>query len=166
MTEKPDALLVIDIQKGFMRNGAELLVEPIAKLVRRWPTENVFYLRYRNYPDSLYARHLDWHDFIAGDNINLMPEVYLDGAPVFEHYGYRPPDELIAQLKNFRAVHICGVDTDACVMAAVFALWDAEIQPVILANYCMSSGGIQFHRAALDLMLRQFGAKCVQHGPQ
>lgn len=147
-----------------MRNGADALVQPLAQLVARWPQDRLFYLRYRNYPDSLFARHLDWHDFIAGENIDLVPEVYVKDAPVFEHYGYRPPDELIARLKQFGAVNICGVDTDACVMAAVFALWDAEIQPIVLADYCMSSGGKQFHLAALDLMLRQFGTKCVVRG--
>jgi hypothetical protein len=47
-------------------------------------------------------------------------------------------------------------------MAACFALWDADIKPIILADLCASSGGAMFHEAALDLMMRQFGAGVVQ----
>lgn len=161
---KPDALLVIDIQQGFMRNGAEAVLPKIKDLVHHWPQDRLFYLRYRNYPGSLFARHLDWHEFMTTDQVAIVPEVYIDGAPVFEHYGYRPPDTLIEVLKCYETVGICGVDTDACVMAAVFALWDAEIRPVLLADYCASSGGEQFHRAALDLMLRQFGMHAIIRG--
>lgn len=156
--------MIIDIQHGFMRNGAESVVPTVATLVKSWPQDKLFYLRYRNYPGSLFSRHLDWHEFMSSGQINIVPEVYVDGAPVFEHYGYRPPDTLIEVLRGFETVGICGVDTDACVMAAVFALWDAEIRPIVLADYCMSSGGRSFHLAALDLMMRQFGTDAVIRG--
>lgn len=161
---KPEALLIIDIQQGFMKNGAEAVIDPIATLVESWPQDRLFYLRYRNYPGSLFARHLDWHEFMTSGQVDIVPKVYVEGAPVFEHYGYRPPDTLIEVLSGFETVGICGVDTDACVMAAVFALWDAEIRPVVLADYCMSSGGRSFHNAALDLMLRQFGTDGILRG--
>jgi len=147
-----------------MRKGADLVVPAIAALVKFWPQESLYYLKYKNYPGSLFTKHLDWHKFMTSDQISLVPEVYVEGAPVFDHFGYHPPPELMATLKKYKTVGICGLDTDACVMAAVFALWDAEIRPIILSEYCASSGGVQFHQAALDLMLRQFGAQSVLRG--
>jgi nicotinamidase-related amidase len=164
MSDRPEALLVVDMQKGFMRNGAETLIPSVTTLANGWAKDKVFYLAYRNHPDSLYTRHLDWHDFMTSTEAALVDGVHAPGVPVFNHYGYRPPDELIARLRHYPSVGICGVDTDACVMAAVFALWDAGIRPVVLADYCMSSGGASFHKAALDLMLRQFGTACVLRG--
>lgn len=161
---KPDALLVIDVQYGFMDKGADRVVAPIAKLVKSWPKEKLFYLKYRNYPGSMFTKHLDWHEFITSEQVDIVSEVLVDDAKVFEHFGYSPPPELITQLKNMQNVGICGVDTDACVMAAVFALWDADVRPIILADYCASSGGEQIHRAALDVMLRQFGTNSVIKG--
>lgn len=161
---KPEALLVIDVQYGFMHKGADRVVEPIAALAKSWPADKLFYLKYRNYPGSLYTKHLDWHEFITSEETAIVTDVLVPDAKVFDHFGYRPPDELITQLKKFSSVGICGADTDACVMSAVFALWDAEIRPLILADYCASSGGEQFHRAALDLMLRQFGTSSVIRG--
>lgn len=161
---KPDALLIIDIQNGFMSKGAESVIAPVVELVSAWPQEHIYYLKYRNYPDSLFARHLDWQELMTSPEVDFVSGTYREGSPVFEHFGYKPPDDLIAALKQYKTVGICGVDTDACVMAAVFTLWDADIRPVILEKYCASSGGAHFHEAALGLMLRQFGTSCVYKG--
>lgn len=161
---RPDALLIIDMQNGFMRKGAEKIIPDVAVLARKWPVADLYYLKYRNFPGSLFTQYLDWHDFMTTDDANLVPDVYVEGATVFDHYGYSPTEETVAALKKYKTVGICGVDTDACVMAAVFTLWDADIRPVVLAKYCASSGGDHMHRAALDLMLRQFGVGGVFKG--
>jgi len=161
---KFEALLVIDVQHIFMRNQADRVIEPIRDLVEKLPADKVYYLRYINHPDSLYTRHLDCHAGMTKSDTDVVPEAYRDNAPVFNHYGYAPSVELMQILQKYKTVGICGVDTDACVMAAVFALWDAGIRPLVLADYCASSGGKQFHETALGLMLRQFGVDGVIHG--
>lgn len=159
---KPEALLIIDIQHGFICNGVEQIIPSLVELVHKWPCENLYYLKYKNYPGSSFTKYLDWHEFMTSEQANIVPEVYIKGSAIYNHYGYAPPDDLLVELHSkYESVGICGVDTDACVMAAVFALWDAEIRPFVLAEYCASSGGPQFHRAALDLMLRQFGTGSV-----
>ncbi len=164
MTAKPEALLVIDIQNGFMEHGSERVVGPVASLVRAWPPGHLYYLKYRNHPGSLYERHLDWQDCMTAGQADLVPEIYVGNAPVFEHFGYAPPPELLAALKKYKSVGLCGVDTDACIMAAAFALWEAEIRPFVLEHYSASSGGPHFHAAALDLIRRQFGTGAILQG--
>ena len=83
---------------------------------------------------------------MTGDEIAIVSAVYREGGRIFDHYSYIPSVDALNALKQFQKVAICGVDTDACVMAAFFALWDAEIPSVILANYCASSGGESFHK--------------------
>lgn len=158
---KPEALLVIDVQYGFLKRGADAAVPLITELVESWPAEHLYYLRYRNFPGSSFTKHVDWHDCMTSDSANIVKEVYREGCKIFEHYGYAPPPEAISSLKKYKTVGLCGLDTDACVMAATFALWDAEIRPVVLAQYCASSGGPPLHEAALGLMMRQFGAAGV-----
>lgn len=159
----PEVLLVIDVQLGFMNKGADRVVPDIKDLVGRYRPEQVYYLRYRNVPGSLFAKYLDWHEFLTRNHYDIVPDVLTATPQVFDHYGYSPPPELIEvlQSKNVQAAGICGVDTDACVMAALFQLWDHGIRPIVLSHYCMSSGGEPFHRAALDLMMRQFGAGSI-----
>jgi len=161
---KEKALLVIDVQHGFMQQGAEIVVPRIRDLVGAWPEDDIFYLCYRNYPGSFFSKNLDWTECMTGEAVAIVPDVYKKGRPVFEHYGYKPPEGAMQALRQYQSVHICGVDTDACLMAAVFALWDAEIRPVVLEHYCASSGGPHFHQVAVDLMLRQFGTGCIVRG--
>lgn len=156
---RPAALIVVDMQFGFMTNGADRLVPEIRDLVALYPVERVYYLRYRNHPGSLFTRYLNWHAFMTSDQSAIVPEVYRPGSRVFDHFGYSPPPEMTDVLKadDLTEVGICGVDTDACVLAALFNLWDHDIRPIVLSSYCYSSGGENLHRAALDLMMRQFG---------
>jgi nicotinamidase-related amidase len=159
---KPEALLIVDVQYGFMGKGADRVIQPIAELVQKYSADSLYYLKYLNHPDSLFTKHLDWDGCMTSNQTDIVSDVYIQGSQIFNHFGYLPPSELLTALAKYKTVGVCGVDTDACVMAAVFALWDAEIHPVVLSRYCASSGGENFHQAALDLMLRQFGAGCIR----
>lgn len=164
--ELSKGLVVVDVQQGFMRNGADRIVPDIKDLVGRYDATRVYYLRYRNVPGSLFTKHLDWHDFLTRNQYEIVPDVLTSEPLVFDHYGYAPPPELIERMHadGVSEAAICGLDTDACVMAALFSLWDHNIRPVVLSAYCTSSGGEAFHRVALDLMLRQFGTGSVIAG--
>ena len=58
-------------------------------------------------------------------------------------------------------IYIAGIDTDACVLATAFALFDKGIQPVIIQNCCATSGNANLHKHTLDIMKRQFGKQSV-----
>lgn len=163
---RPKALVVVDIQQGFMQKGADRLVPEVRDLVRQFEPNRVYYLRYRNVPGSLFTKYLDWHEFLTRNHYDIVPDVLTAEPQIFDHYGYSPPPELIERLHadGIEEVGICGVDTDACVMAALFTLWDHNIRPIVLSAYCASSGGEHLHRAALDLMLRQFGSRSIVTG--
>jgi len=152
-----DALLIIDMQQGFLHQQ-EALIHKVGKLAGKVPPEHTYWLKYRNHPDSMFTRHLNWGDMMVSPRTDLPAELAPLATQIFEHYVYGLPQELLARLKTYAKVGIAGVDTDACVFAATFNLWDEGVQPVILAEYCHSSGGHSFHQAALNIMQRQFGA--------
>lgn len=158
--DKGKPLLIVDVQQGFIKNGAGTIIDPIRSLLDSW-NGLVYYLRYKNYPGSLYTQHLDWHEFMTSNQHDIVPDIYKSGCEIFDHFGYAPAAELIEKIKPHGEAYICGLDTDACVMAAVFACWDNEIRPYIIADCCACSDGESFHKAALDIMLRQFGVKSV-----
>ena len=54
-------------------------------------------------------------------------------------------------------IHICGIDTDACVTAAALTLFDHNFRPVVLADACASTAGSWHHSAAITLLQRQLG---------
>jgi nicotinamidase-related amidase len=151
-----DALLVIDMQVGFLERTNDF-ISRIETLVANFPPEKTFWLKYRNEPDSLYHKYLDWKDVMVAPQTELAPQFNPPPDRIFEHYTYTPSQILLDRLEGCKEVAIAGVDTDACVFATAFALWDRNIRPLILENYCTSSGGQYLHKAALDIMRRQFG---------
>lgn len=60
---------------------------------------------------------------------------------IFVKHGYGPPDDLMAHLKRQapERVLVCGIQTDTCVLAAGFALFDAGLQPTLIASLTRGS---------------------------
>jgi nicotinamidase-related amidase len=58
-------------------------------------------------------------------------------------------------------VALCGVDTDACVMATALSAFDLGLRPLVLSDLCASSGGDDYHRAALMLLERNIGHRQI-----
>ncbi|MBO5349316.1 MAG: isochorismatase family protein [Clostridia bacterium] len=58
-------------------------------------------------------------------------------------------------------VYICGFDADACVLKTAFDLFERNIKVYILQDYCMSSGGEEYHNAAIKVLKRSIGDKFI-----
>tara|TARA_B100000686_G_scaffold354396_1_gene464418 strand:+ start:7085 stop:7582 length:498 start_codon:yes stop_codon:yes gene_type:complete len=158
----PDPLLIVDMQTVFLKQSSHL-IEAVQDLVAKWPEKDLYWLQYRNHPGSLFEKHLNWSDAIVSPDIDLIEGPGQDKKHV--HYGYGPPPELIAHIQaNYKRAYVCGMDTDACVFATMLRLWDNDIRPLLLTDYCASSGGGQFHDAALAIMQRQFGTDTLVKG--
>ena len=54
-------------------------------------------------------------------------------------------------------VYIVGFDTDGCVLATVFDLFEDGIRPIILADYCASTGGDEYNNAGIKVLQRLIG---------
>ena len=52
---------------------------------------------------------------------------------------------------------IAGVDTDCCVLKIATDLFENNIRPVVLTNYCGSNGGSESHLAGIICMKRLIG---------
>jgi nicotinamidase-related amidase len=138
-------LLIVDLQEGF--GPSEALVDAIRLEAEKHCC--VVQSRFTNAIGSLYRTALDWH----GDG-GLMA-LQIDGAVIFEKTGYGLTQ---AQTDVLRAMdcdewHVCGLETDACVLACAFSLWDAGLRPRIRAEICASP----LHAEGLAVAVRQFG---------
>ncbi|MDP9196035.1 MAG: cysteine hydrolase [Pseudomonadota bacterium] len=154
------ALLVIDLQKGFVDRGMEELPRRIEVLFDRY--EHLYATRFIN-TRPLYEQRLGFR------RVRQSPETDLAFAPpphmqVFSKSGYGLHGTGVIealQTQGITQVHLCGCDTDACVLAAAYGLWDAGIAPFVLEHATMTSAGESSKQAALTLFRRQFGKDCI-----
>lgn len=88
-------------------------------------------------------------------------EKYLDF--IIEKDGYSGyTNDMINILKSINnnlsdKVYIVGFDTDGCVLATVFDLFEDGIRPIILADYCASTGGDEYNNAGIKVLQRLIG---------
>ena len=157
------ALLIVDVQVGFINEdtaGVPSLVEELQDSYK-----NVFISCFYNSQSSPYRRLMHWDKFEKEGRDYPLAFLPKDNAVIIAKNKYTCVDEyFINQLEklNISEVHICGIDTDICVMKTAVDLFElGTIRPVVLVDYCASHGGQVLHDAALKILPRYIGQKQV-----
>ncbi len=123
-------LLIIDLQIGF--GPTEELVKKISEHAKNYDT--VVATQFMNGNKLFYKLNEDFfgHPELTEEQLRLA--ALPTNTKIFAKSGYGLPKEMIDYFKeeNINEVDVCGLETDACVMAAMFNLWDAEIKPNLL----------------------------------
>ena len=153
-------LLAIDLQNGFLTSPESQAIVPKVvdradRFYRVWAT--LFLNRNPNF-----LRQVNWNEMVSQET-RLAAELTPFVSRTFKKPSYSLSWDLIKALKNdaITTVAVCGVDTDACVMATALDLFDAGIETFVVADGCASSGGRKYHEAAIELLARNIGAQYV-----
>lgn len=158
------ALIIANFQREFIDHNQDL-TEKIITLAKDWPEDHIYWKVFQNTPDSLFERHLGWGECIHTPESSIIHTNNISRKNIIETQSYSFPYTLIQNWQNkYKDVFICGAETDAGVLATAFSLWDFRIRPIILADYCTSKRGEDYHLPALKIMKRQFGKKSVLYG--
>lgn len=138
-------ILIVDLQVGF--KPSDELVGRIQRVIGRY--DQVAMTHFTNQPGSLYRSILDWHGD-GGDLVLQVPQ-----AVILHKDGYGLTDQHLKILAEMQCAewHVCGLETDACVLACAFSLWDAGLRPVIQPDLCESP----LHELGVAVAARQFG---------
>lgn len=159
----PRALVLVDLQAGFVRDdpGLQDVAERAAEFARAHADDYALVAasRFRNEEGSAYWR-LVGHDMVDEDEVALVPAVEELGGLVVDAPTYSSATpELVQRLQELGVVevHVCGIDTDQCVLATVFALFDAGFEPVVFEDLVQSASGLTCHDAGIVALRRAIG---------
>ncbi len=188
LSQRKGILLAVDLQNGFLITPeCEAVVLKVvnnaSKFHQVWATR--FFNRNPNFP-----RQLNWSDMVSGQKTELskilipvvsktfdkpsyspisltLPQVNIISRFLFSHAhaptSFMMSSALLQALQNnaITTVAVCGVDTDACVMATALGLFDAGFETFVVSDGCASSGGQEYHEAAIKILKRNIGEKYV-----
>ena len=158
MENSRSALLIVDVQVGFVNDATRHIVPKVEALQKRY--KHVYATRFINVEGSPYRKLLDWHRFYeSSDDVPLAFQP-VDGVTVIDKHVYTcitPAFLEELQSKGVEEVAICGIDTDACVAKCAVDLFENGIRPVLLSEACASHAGPEFHEAALRILPRLIG---------
>lgn len=146
-------LLAIDIQKEFTKGEAgEKIYQNCLKFIADAKSNGYDEVIAAVYKQSEgfgnMDKLLDWHEMHEIAPLEFEPD------RVCMHSGYQM--RAFPDIHKNDEVHIIGFDTDACVLAACFDVFEIQCDMKILTDYIYSSGGLEMHMAGLKVLRRQF----------
>jgi nicotinamidase-related amidase len=123
-------LLIVDIQATF--SPPDWLVQGVQRLARHMPS--VATIELHDEGRTPFQGQLGWSP-AASDSCLIEAE------QVFVKYGYNPSGDTLEYLKRMGPdrVLVCGMQTETCVLAAGFALFDAGLHPTLVTDLTAGS---------------------------
>ncbi|MER0443193.1 isochorismatase family cysteine hydrolase [Streptomyces sp. Edi4] len=160
------ALIVVDVQNGFVNGHSRAVVPAIAHLVKQWRKAGapVVFARFHNAPGSPYERITGWTDLRTAQEQAVVDELapYVETAAAVIDKGqssvFTVEGAQVIREAGWSDLVLCGIDTDSCVYDSAVAAYHAGYRPWIVTDACASSGGKRYHDAALLLAARNISA--------
>ncbi|MBR1991970.1 MAG: cysteine hydrolase [Bacteroidales bacterium] len=154
----PKALLIVDVQNGFVNEKTKHIPRLVEKL--QYNYDLVIATRFINLPDSPFRRLIKWNRLSPGTNEIDLAFKPKEGIVVVDKYIYSCIDETFLRLledKGIEAVDICGIDTDICVTKCAVDLFERNMTPYVLRDYCATHADADIQEAALVILARYIG---------
>ena len=154
------ALVVVDVQNYFINEHTA----DIAKKIKRFISEHgqdfdfILFTKFVNKEDSSHVKLLNWRKCFSSPDTDISPELskFVDDNNVFVKSGYSEfkSEEFCNFLKtnNIEKLFLCGIDTDACILATAFDAFDLGYEVEVLEDLCGSHSGKDFHDYAMRIM--------------
>ncbi|MCU1732669.1 MULTISPECIES: isochorismatase family protein [unclassified Pseudomonas] len=140
-------LLIVDIQSTF--SPPEWLVDRARWLSARLPA--IASVELHDEQVTPFQRQLGWHP--AAED-----ECLVEVDRVFVKHGYGQSAEALEYIKQLgvERVLVCGMQTETCVLAAGFALFDAGLSPTLVTDLTVGSSLDRSGRLGIDLWTHHF----------
>lgn len=159
------ALVVIDMQNGFVNQHSRHVVPTVADLVARWSAAGrpVVFTRYFNYPDSPYERFFQWRRLQGPPETDIAPELATPAAhahAVVDKTGYTlftPEATGLIRQAGWTDLVFCGIATESCVLKSAADAFEHDYAPWIVTDACASDAGPDVHDAGLLVARRLIG---------
>jgi len=159
------ALIVIDVQKYFLNKNSKKFVLRIRDYLKQHFSDysQVYFTIFKNDSTSSLWKISEWRDLTGPPETEICDEIKEFTNDKNMHYknilsAFKVP----AIKKSIRdnkisEVHLCGFDTDCCVLATTYDLFDQGIKPVLLENLTWSTSKDNLHESAIQMIERNVG---------
>lgn len=166
MDHSTSALVIVDVQNGFVTEHSRHVVPLIVDLVSRWKASgrDVVFTRYINYDNSPFERIIKWSKLKHSPETDIVAELQPfteDPAIVVDKRVYTlfsGGGEELVRSKGWTDLYICGIDTEVCVLKVAVDAFERNITPWLISDASASHAGLETHRAGLLVAKKMIGA--------
>jgi len=150
------ALIIVDVQEGFLNERNRWIVPNIKKLLERGGYAHVIEATFHAEPLSLWDTQTKWtfpysptlpeiKEMLPTNTISIIKET---------KSAFWGDTDIRALLKKngVTEVHVVGLDTNDCVMATAFDSFDAGFETYVLEDCTETSSAPELREAALAIL--------------
>jgi nicotinamidase-related amidase len=163
------ALIVIDVQKYFLTDKTKTIVKNISKYLKNNSQKYSvkYFTIFKNDSHAPLWKISGWKGCINSHDIDICDEIkaFTNHNNLFYKniLSAAKVPQIIQGIKknNISEVSLCGFDTDCCVLATAYDLFDQGIKPVVLENLTWSTSKESLHNPAIQILKRNIGRALV-----
>lgn len=160
------ALVVIDMQNGFVNRHTRHILPAVSDLAARWTAAHrpVVFTRYINHAGSPFERLLNWSRLQTSPETDLVPELspHTESALAIVDkpaYTYFTPEGIaLAERERWHHLVFCGIATDSCVLKSLADAFELGYTPWLVTDASASDAGPDVHEAAIRIAARFIGS--------
>lgn len=152
-------LLIIDVQRGFIKKGMEKIVPNILSHISKEHFDLIIQSRWENYMGSRYESALGYTDVGNSAQTEMLITDYSDHVISRCQYSC-VVDKLTRIIDKEDIIFVAGVDIDACVLATLYDLWDGGYTFHVFKD-SVGTSGKGLTAPTLQLITRNFGKRCL-----
>ena len=149
-------LLVVDVQHGFVSESTEHALPNVKRCVHAFDT--VVATRFVTGSSTQFRELVGWEGI---DDSEILPFVANGATERVEKSTYSAVNSDWTQSADDEPIYIAGFETDACVLATAFDLFDAGRHPIVVRDACGTSSSGRAHEDALSILRRNIGSEQV-----
>lgn len=150
------ALVIIDMQNGFINKSTEHLVGEMVAFIEKnkGRFDDIVGTRYMNNENTACYRFEGWKECMEGSKeAEMVPELEKYCSRIFDKNQYTCWNkEFQEYAKPFDKLFFIGVNTGCCVLHSVFDAYNNLQDCAVIKDLCGSTSGRNSHEAALQVL--------------
>lgn len=153
-----EALIIVDMQVGFMNEHTEHLEDKIAEFVNKYKRrfESIIATKYINHENTACYKFEKYDKcMLHTPEVYLVPKIAHRATNTFDKDRYSCWNEGLKsylRIIGVDRVYFCGVNTGCCVLHSVFDAYNDVFDCSVISDLCGSSSGEASHLAALQVL--------------
>ena len=160
------ALVVIDMQNGFLNSLSRHIIPNVVELVRGFERLEIpiVFTRFFNSDDSQFERLIGWKKHYTSPETDFANELEHHAVIEIRKNFYTALTETMKEhisSNRWETVVLCGVATESCVLKTAVDVFEMGLHPIVVSDACASDRGEEMHNAGLSVLRRFIGVKQI-----